>query len=475
MGKKQSAGGKRGVIERLAALPKLNSIPRNELEWLVAHGKEEVFKAGSVLAPKGKPIEWLYVVLYGHVAIRVDRGAGPRRVTEWKAGDVTGLLPYSRMMGPPGDNYLEEDTAVLSVHKTHFPEMIHRCPTFTAFTVHLMLDRARSFNVSDFQDDKMISLGKLAAGMAHEINNPASATVRGAKLLMEVLEDAHSAVRSLGEMALGKADLDALDRLHAACAARAQASASASIEHLEREDELADWLESHDGDSNYAATLAETAITVEDLDTIAKETTPEHFNAMLGWVLSEFALHSIAADIHVSATRIHKLVGAVKRFTYMDNLTSMGRVEVGPGLRETLRIVASKVKSKQAVVSLDVEAGLPAVRANGSELNQVWLNLVDNALDAINDGGHIEINAGLELDRVVVRVIDDGVGIPSEALPKIFDPFFTTKPPGHGIGLGLDISRRLIRTFEGDLSVKSVQGRTEFTVGLMVADDSNPK
>ncbi len=455
------------LIERLAALPKLASVPRGELAWLVAHGERQLLRAGNVIAPKARPVDWLYVILSGHIAIRVDRGAGPRRVMDWRTGDVTGMLPYSRMKGSPGDNYLEEDTEVLAVHADHFPELIQRCPTFTAYTVHLMLDRARSFNTSDLQDEKMVSLGKLAAGLAHELNNPASATVRASKLLLARLTAADGAARALGALRLDEARMRVLQQVRAACVARPADAVLSPLEQADREDEIAEWLERHDADPAGASPLADTAVTLGQLDELAGATTPETLEAALDWIASGCTAYSLATDIERAATRISELVGAVKRFTHMDNLAGPEFVDVEPGLRDTLRVVASKARGKEASISLDVDPDLPTVHATGGELNQVWLNLIDNALDAIAQGGHVEITARRELDRVVVRIIDDGPGIPGEVMPRIFDPFFTTKAPGEGTGLGLEIARRLVRRFQGELGVQSKPGRTEFQVSLL--------
>lgn len=177
------------IVERLAALPSLKKIPREELAWLAAHGELETHDAGVIIAPMGKRIEKLWILLYGHIAVAVDRGAGDRRVMSWRTGEVSGILPDSRMTGPPGHNYTEERTELLTIREMNFPEMVHRCPVFTGYTVHLMLDRARGFTASDLHDEKMVSLGRLAAGLAHELNNPASATARGAQLLRTTLAD----------------------------------------------------------------------------------------------------------------------------------------------------------------------------------------------------------------------------------------------------------------------------------------------
>jgi signal transduction histidine kinase len=454
------------LVERLASLPSLTGIPRGEVEWLVAHGEHEVVEAGSVIGPKGERIEKLWVVLSGRISHWVDRGAGPRRVMEWRTGEVTGMLPYSRMKGPPGDNSIDETSELLSIHEKHFPEMIHRCPKFTAYTVHLMLDRARNFNTADLQDEKMMSLGRLAAGLAHELNNPASATVRAAKQLLAGLTEADAASRALGAAGLSDEAFQSIEQLRSACLAQPIGAVLSPMQQADREDEIADWLARQKLDPSHAEQLAETAATIDALDALASAASGDALEAAVGWIAAGCAVHSLAGDIEQAATRIYELVAAVKRFTYMDNVAGPEPVDVGPGLDDTLRVLAAKAKSKGAGITLEVAPDLPRVNATGSELNQVWLNLIDNALDALPESGSIAISARQELDRVIVRVVDDGPGIPKDILPRIFDPFFTTKPPGQGTGLGLDITRRLVRRYRGDIAVQSQPGHTEFCVTL---------
>jgi signal transduction histidine kinase len=454
------------VVDRLASLPDLANIPRAELEWLTAHGSLEVYEAGSLIGPKGKRLEKLWIVLSGRISHWVDRGAGPRRVIEWYTGTVSGRLPYSRMKGPPGDNSIDETTELLGIREEHFPEMIQRCPVFTAHTVHLMLDRARSFNTSDLQDEKMISLGKLAAGLAHELNNPASAMVRGAKQLPADLSEAEAAARALCHARLSEEALDSIEQVRSACLAQPAGPVLSPIQQADREDEIADWFVRHQLNPDHAQRLAETAVTMEALDTLAGATEGETLEAALRWIAAGCGTYSLVADIEQAATRIYELVSAVKRFTYMDNPAGPEPTDVEAGLRDTVRVLAAKAKSKGAYITLDVEPDLPPVNATGSELNQVWSNLIDNALDAIHESGRVDISARKELDRVAVRVVDDGPGVPPDIVSKIFDPFFTTKPPGQGTGLGLDITRRLVRRYHGDIAVGSSQGRTEFRVTL---------
>ncbi len=460
------------LVNRLAALPHIGEIPRNELEWLVEHGKLEHLEAGTVLAHKGKRLETLWIILSGRIVVQVDRGTGPRRVTEWHAGDVSGMLPYSRMISPPGNNFLETDSELFAIHESLFPEMIHHCPTFTAQTVHSMLDRARSFSASDLQDEKMMSLGKLAAGLAHELNNPASAAARGAKLLLAELEKDEEASRALGAAHLSDAGMAAIERVRSICIATPGGQVLSAIEQADREDEIADWLERRDLDPAQAQALSATVVTLDELDNLAGAASGDTLEAALRWIAAGCATHSLAADIERAASRISELVAAVKRFTYMDTVAASEPVDVEAGLRDTIKIMASKARSKGAAITIDVDPGLPRVRANGSELNQVWLNLVDNALDAIAEQGRIDISMRMENKRLAVAVVDNGAGIPTDQVSRIFDPFYTTKPPGQGTGLGLDLTRKILQRHHAGIAVNSRPGRTEFRVTLVVEENN---
>jgi signal transduction histidine kinase len=212
--------------------------------------------------------------------------------------------------------------------------------------------------------------------------------------------------------------------------------------------------------------LADTAATLEALDKLAEAVPGDVLDAAVRWIAAGCSTHSLVMEIQNAAARIADLVAAVKRFTYMDSLAGPDLIDVEPGLRDTIRVMASKAKSKGVGVSIEVEPGLPPVVATGSELNQVWMNLIDNALDAAPGSGSVTVTVRAELDRVAVRVTDDGPGIPDEVRSRIFDPFFTTKPPGQGTGLGLDITRRLVHQHRGEVTVESRPGRTTFCVRL---------
>lgn len=454
------------LVDRLAALPRLKELPRSELEWLVAHGKVESAPAGKVVGPKGVRFEDLWILLSGIVTTQVERPDGPRWVADRHAGDATGRLPYSRMVGPPGDVYAAVDTEGLVLSERLFPEMVQHCPKFTASTVHQMIDRARAFKATDLQHEKMVSLGKLAAGLAHELNNPASAAMRAASQLLAALGEADAASRALGAAGLTDEMAAVIEQTRSACLAHADGTVRSPLEQADHEDAIADWLARHHADPAHAVPLSETSASIETLDALAATLPPPVLDAALRWIAVGCTTQALAVDIEQSGARIRDLVAAVKRFTYMDAAAGPGPVDVTVGLRDTARVLAAKARSRGAGISFEIEPDLPKVRAIGSELNQVWLNLLDNALDVVPNPGRVTLSARREGDRVVVRVVDDGPGIPPEVLPQIFDPFYTTKPPGQGTGLGLEITRRLVRQSNGDIAVDSHPGRTEFRVSL---------
>jgi signal transduction histidine kinase len=454
------------LVERLAQHRTIGSAPVEELAWLVEHGSLRQFAPGELVFPHDQVADALYIVLSGHYAIRVNRGAGLRKVLEWRGGDVSGLLPYSRMGRPPGDTVASEPGESLEVSVKHFPELTHRCPNVTAILVHVMVDRAREFAKTELHDDKMMSLGRLSAGLAHELNNPASAAVRSAKLLAEAQGEVEAAGDALAATKLTEPQREAVHRLRELCLGASSAVLRSPLEQADREEAFNEWLSDHGADAAGAAVLAASDVTMDELERFARALAPTSLDAPLRWIASACTVRALTREIESAATRIYDLVAAVKRFTYMDRSPTAEIADLMQGLRDTLAVLGAKSRAKSAVVNLEVEPGLPKVRSFGGELNQVWLNLIDNALDAVAPSGTVSVTARQELGSVVVRVIDNGPGIPPDVRDQIFDPFFTTKPVGQGTGLGLDIARRLVRRHDGEIEVDSRPGRTEFRVTL---------
>jgi signal transduction histidine kinase len=429
-----------------------------------------MFAEGDVLSAKGVPVSGLFVVLTGRVAIYLDRGAGRQKLMEWRGGDVLGMLPYSRLISPPADSVAQEPSEIVAVPREHLAAMIQVCPEITSILVHVMLDRSRHFTSSGLQDEKMISLGKLSAGLAHELNNPVSAIERGAGLLEQRLDEAERATRALGATRLTEAQLAAIDAVRASCLATRGHDVLTPIQQAEREDEMADWLDAHGVDGAIAGPLADTAVTIGALDRIAETVSGPPLSAVLQSVAAVYAVREIASEIQEAATRISGLVLAIKGFTHMDQATVAEPVDVRTSLGNTLAVLNAKARAKAAAVVVSVEPDLPRVRGFVGELNQIWANLIDNALDAVPSGGRVDVSARVERQKVIVRVTDNGPGIPAAIRERIFEPFFTTKPVGKGTGLGLDIVRRLISHNDAEIELESAPGRTEFRVALPIAD-----
>jgi signal transduction histidine kinase len=261
-----------------------------------------------------------------------------------------------------------------------------------------------------------------------------------------------------------------VDEFRAACLATRVPGVRSPIEQAEREEAIAGWLAGHRLDTTMAETVAETAVTFDALDRIAQAVDGPALDAVLRWAAAGCAVRSLASDILEAAMRISGLVTAIKGFTHMDRATVAQPVDLLQGLDNTVTVLRAKARNKSASVVIDVDPDLPPVRGFVGELNQIWSNLIDNALDAIPDAGRVDVRASREDQRVVVRIVDNGAGIPEEIRPRIFDPFFTTKPVGRGTGLGLDIVRRLVLHNDGEISVESQPGRTEFRVALPAAD-----
>lgn len=457
------------LIARLAAHRAVGRAPRAELEWLVEHGTLAHYEPGCLIARKGEPIDGVFIILKGRVSHRTDRGGTWRKVLDWREGDVTGQLPYSRMAFSPGNSVVEEPTELLRVDRAHLTAIPVKCPCVTEALVHLMLDRARAFKSSDLQVEKMASLGKLAAGLAHELNNPASAAARSSQLISRALIESDEAARALGAARLDAQALSRIDHISSLCFGAPPTQVRSPIEQADREEEMADWLADNGADDALAASLAETDVTIGLLDELAATITGDALRATLRWLAAGCTVRGLARDIERATSRVHALVSAVKGFTYMDHAAVPEPVDLKTGLTDTLAMLAAKARAKSASLTVEVPADLPRVRGIGGELNQVWANLIDNALDAVGVGGRVMVTARAEGTRVVVRVTDDGPGIPAEVKSRMFDPFFTTKPVGKGTGLGLDIVRRLVDGNDGQIEVESEPGRTEFRVALPVA------
>jgi signal transduction histidine kinase len=301
------------------------------------------------------------------------------------------------------------------------------------------------------------------------LNNPASAVARSAATLREYLAEVETASRAMAAARLSDADLAAIEGVHRACATAGTRTHRSPIERADREDEIAAWLDSHGVDGRLAESLADSVVTVRAFDELASTLDGDRLTATLRWIAAICAARRLADEIETASSRIHHLVAAVRGFTYLDQAAVPKPVDIGQGLSDTLVVLGSKARTRSIATSLTVAPGLPPVDGYGGELNQVWANLIDNALDAVPpSGGRVDVSAAREGRFVVVRIADNGPGIPEDAQHRLFEPFFTTKPVGVGTGLGLDIARRIVNRHEGNIEFDTGPGGTEFRVLLPV-------
>jgi signal transduction histidine kinase len=457
------------LVARLAAHAAIGGVPRRELEWIAAHAEPIYAKPGEVVEHKGDPMTGMVVMLSGRVEGTLDRGTGRRFTLSNDGGEITSLLPYSRAQQLQFDIVAVQPTEALRIRREHFPELIRECPTIVEIAVHTMVDRSRLMTSTSAADDKMMSIGRLAAGLAHELNNPASAASRSAKQLGAALSEAQRGAEALGRLNLSEAQRERIEDIAAGTLMPTATGVFSAIERADHEEDIADWLDAQDADASLAETLAESGVTRASLDALAEEFEGETLDVILRWIGAAFTARTLASEVERATTRIHDLVSAVKRFTYMDRAAAPEPTDIAQSINDTVMVLATKAKTKSVAIRVDLSPKLPKIVANAGELNQVWSNLIENAIDALPEGGEIKVISRADEKEVVVCVVDNGPGIPIDLQQRIFEPFFTTKPIGQGTGLGLDIALRTVRRFGGLIALDSKPGRTEFRVALPVA------
>ena len=453
-------------VDDLKALPVFEDLADTDLAWLEAHGSCLELDAGDVVWSGGQPADAMFVLLSGRVQLAIDVAGQTMTFEPHRIAGVFGLLPYSRMTTFNGRNTALEPSRILRIGKRQFPAMLQRIPELGARLMAIMADRIRGTAVAEQQREKMIALGKLAAGLAHELNNPAAAVGRSASELQQRLAASNALVVRLADYRLSAEQVAPLVELRSA--GRRGGAELSTLERGDREDRLADFLEDQGAADSWvmAETLVEAGLEVDDVRRVCDGLPAAAVPDALAWVESGIAAGQILGQVAAAAGRISELVGAVKRYSHMDQNPDKQPVNLHQGLETTLSVLAHALKKKNVRLSRRFASDLPEVPGLAGELNQVWTNLLDNAIDAVSDGGEIEIETGREGDWLVVKITDDGAGIAEDARSRIFEPFYTTKAVGEGTGLGLDIVRRIVEQHAGEVTVASEPGRTVFSVRL---------
>src|SRR6202140_3407645 len=452
----------------LLRVPAFSDLPDDQISWFLGNSQEMRVVAGDIYVRQGDPADSMFVILEGQFQWRGEFG-GDTVVASAKPGDVTGVLPFSRMKQFAVTGRAVTDGRVLRFPASLFPELVQKMPELTTRLVGMMSDRIREFTRIEQQRDRLASLGKLSAGLAHELNNPASAAKRAASQLRDILKKIKSASLELGRRDLTSSQKAEIERMEASFT-QPEVVPPDALTISDLEDQIDSLLRSHGQNDLWmlAAALARRNIQPEALESLFASLEADTARAALVRIAASVEVATLLHEIESSTSRISDLVGAIKEYTYMDQ-AAVQNVDVVKSLENTLTILNYKLKHGVAV-QRDYQRVPLLVNSFGSELNQVWTNIIDNAIDAMGGKGELRVRTYREDACVVVEIGDDGPGISPEVTPHIFEPFFTTKGVGEGTGLGLDTVQRIVRKHRGNIQVSSKPGDTRFQVWLPLAE-----
>jgi signal transduction histidine kinase len=463
------------ILEILQTIPVFADLPDEHMRWLIGQSQDRRLETGEVLFYEGHIADSMYVLLSGEFQIRFEADPSDPFLYVIKKGEIGGKLPFSRMKNWGVTGRAMTPCRILSVSTSLFPEMGQRMPVLIERLVAVMSDRIRLITREDDQRDRLAALGKLSAGLAHELNNPAAAAKRCALALSEAQEALRQATAKLDQMNLTADQRIAISTLERQAHQSVMAmSVMDALAQSDREDEVTTWLEKHGMKEAWklAPTIVEANLGTDWLDQLAEKAGNEALSDALNRITSQILAKKLTKEIETCTGRISELVKAIKEYSYMDR-APIQESDIHQGIESTLVMLNYKLRH-----SIQVERAydrtLPPVCAYGSELNQVWTNLIDNSVDAMPSGGKLTIRTALEGDRVLVEIGDTGHGIPAEIQGRIFEPFFTTKKMGQGTGLGLDLVYRIIRRHQGDIRVESKPGDTRFQVRLPISQPRIP-
>lgn len=459
-------------VEALREIAVFADLPEDQLRWFADQTEERRLATGEVLFRKGDPPNWMAIYLEGEMHAYRNDDQHDGYVYIARAGDpasqVSGMLPFSRMTNFSATGRAVMPTRMLLFPVQKFPEMLQRMPVLAQRLVGIMSDRVRETTKADQQRDKLMALGKLSAGLAHELNNPAAAATRAANDLLCTLEELRAADLRLCRHDLGPEQRAAIAEFEkAAIEHEANAQPMNSLALSDLEDEVNTWIEKRGLEEgwNLAATLVEAGVKAEALELLANKIEAHALGDVLTRIVAQLSAAKLTGEIKNSTARISELVGAIKEYTYMDQ-AAVQQVDLHKGLENTLVILKHKLKKKNIKVVREYAPEMPLIKAAGSELNQVWTNLIDNAIDAMSEGGTLKVRTRQEPTDVMIEIRDNGAGIPDEMRARIFEPFFTTKGVGEGTGLGLDTVSHIVRKHRGNIRFESKPGDTCFQVRL---------
>jgi signal transduction histidine kinase len=461
------------TLEELRQVALFEGLTDEKLREVLEEGSEHFIPAGEVGGREGEPVDHLSVILNGEFRWSKKVDGGEVVMNTYGSGEFFAEVPL--LLGKP---FLATwraltDSRVFALPNETFRRMLTTYPSFSNTVLEVMAQRIQVLYSVAQQRERLSSLGTLAAGLAHELNNPSSASRRAAGRLRDSLDNRRSLGMRLSLAAAhGKIDpvqLDALERIVQEALGRDDAPALSSFERSDLEDEVAIWLEKRGVEEAWdlCSTLVEAGLGIAELRLVEATVPPVMLPDAMRYLEEVLGAARLVDEIEASSIRISNLVATMEGYSYMDRAPTQ-EVDVNEGLEDTLAILRYRLAGIE--VERDYDESLPRITAHGSELNQVWTNLIDNAVDAVADGdktGRIRLRTTHERDRLLVEISDNGPGIPEEIQDHIFEPFFTTKDVGKGTGFGLDVSYRIVvGRHGGDIRIVTKPGDTRFQVRL---------
>src|ERR1700683_3296087 len=449
----------------LLRCPIFADLPDDQIDWFISQSQEVRAKAGDVYIRQGDPADAMYVILEGRLQARGEF-AGETITFEVSPGDVTGILPFSRMKQFKVSLRAETDSHALRFPASLFSALVQKMPELTQRLVGLMSDRIREMTRLEQQRDRLAGLGKLSAGLAHELNNSASGAKRAHSHVRAPLKKVRGASHELGRRDLTASHRAEIEKLEASIT-QMDGPPPDPLTASALEDQIDSLLRSHGQNDLWqlAADLARRNFKPAALEQLFATLDPNSARAALVRISASVEIVGLLNEIESSTTRISDLVKAIKEYTFMDQ-GPVQNVDIVKTLETTLTILNHKLK-KGVAVQRDYQP-VPMVNSFGSELNQIWTNLIDNAIDAMGGKGELRVRTYRDAECVVGEIGDNGPGISPQVLPHIFEPFFTTKGVGEGTGLGLDTAQRIVRKHQGNIQVQSEPGNTLFQVWLPI-------
>jgi signal transduction histidine kinase len=452
----------------LRGIAAFSDLPEDQVEWFLGHVQEVSLQAGVSFVRQGDPADWMFIFLEGAFQW-VGEFGGDTVSLPAQAGEVSGVFPFSRMKRFTVSGRAVTDGRLAKFPCALFPDLIQKMPELTTRLVAMMSDRIREGTRIEQQRDRLVSLGKLSAGLAHELNNPASAAKRASDQMRDALARLRGANSELQRCPLDDLERGRIEEVEASLL-QSETAPSEGLALSDLEETLESVLGSHGVADPWelSAPLAKANMAPDSLSALLNRLEPRTARAALARIAASVELSALLKTIESSASRISKLVRTIKDYTNMDQ-GPLEDVDVARSLETTLDTLAYRLRTG-ITLQRNYEPVPLLVNTEGTELNQVWTNIIENAIDALQGNGELRLRIFRDDRFVVVEIRDNGPGIPPEIRPYIFDPFFTTKGVGEGTGLGLNTAQIIVRKLGGNIQVTSKPGDTRFQVWLPCAE-----